>query len=287
MMRQLLYSLALILFLSAISVLGQAEKRLPGTTGAVGPVKTRRLEIATFSKQNGAAVEGPRVLLETVAFNENGTEQERVMYAPTGEVIRRLVDIYEPDGRLTETRSFHPNGLLDRRRVTLYDDQKRRTEMVIYDANGAVVGRTTFRQTDNKMETEGVGYDARGSIYSQSRSSTDLKSHQMESTSISPSGVIQTQSGFTDKPDGSQEWRVERSNGEFEWATVKGDGRGTVNQVIYNRDGTIKRRERLIREFDSHHNIIKTLHLSAPGNSEEFEPVEVTYGTFTYYEKNQ
>jgi hypothetical protein len=285
-MKRLLCLLSLILVIPASSVLSQTEKRLPGTTGAVGPVKTIRLEIATFSKQNGAVIEGPRVLLQTVAFNENGTEQERVIYAPTGQVTQRIVDIYEPDGRVTESRVFHPNGLLARRRVTLYDDQKRRTEMVTYDANGAVMGRITFRQTDNKIETEGVGYD-RGLIYSQSRSTTDLKSHQIESTSISQNGVIQTQSGFTDKPDGSQEWRSERSNGEFEWATTKGDGRGTVNQVIYNRDGTIKSRERLVREYDPHHNVIKSLHLSAPGDSEEYQPVEVTYGTFTYYEKNQ
>jgi hypothetical protein len=286
-MRRLLYSLALTLFLSAISILGQTEKRLPGTTGAVGPVKTIRIERATFTKQNGAAVEGPRVLERTFDINEDGTKQESVVYATTGQVVQRSVETYEPDGRVTEAKFFRGNGALARRVVTLYDDQKRRTEMVVYGPDDAVVSRTTFRQTDNKLEMEGVAYDARGAIINQSKSSTDLKTRQMETTSVTPTGVIQTQSSSTKQPDGSQEYRREGSNGEFERLTTKGDGPGALNQVIYNRDGTIKSRERLLHEYDAHHNIIKTVHLSAQGDAGEFEPVEVTYRTFTYYEKRQ
>jgi len=280
-----LYSLAIVLLLPAISVLGQTEKRRPGTTGAVGAVKTMRVENATFTKQGGTAVEGPRVLLTTITFNEDGTEQERFIYAPTGQVIQRVVEDYEPDGRITQTKFFRPNGEMARCSVTLYDDQKRRTEIVIYDPHGAVMGRTTFRQTDNKLQTESVTYDARGSIINQSISSTDLKTHQIESTLIRPTEIIQTQSSFTDKPDGSQEFRQERSNGEFARSMTKLEGPGVLNGVIYKRDGTIRSRERYLHEYDAHHNLIKSLHLSAQGDSGEFEPVEVTYRTFTYHEK--
>ena len=286
-MRRILYSLTLTLFVSSISVFGQTEKRLPGTIGAFGPVKTMRLENATFTKQNGAPVEGPRVLVRTFDVNDDGTKQESVVYATTGQVVQRSVETYEPDGRVTEVKLFRGNGDLARRVVTLYDDQKRRTELIAYGPDGAVVSRTTFRQADNKMEMEGVAYDARGAIVNQSRASTDLKTGRMETTTVTPTEVIQTQSGSTNNPDGTREYRREGSNGEFERLATRTDRPGELNRVNYNRDGTIKSRERYLHEYDSHHNIIKTLRLEAQGDSGEFEPVEVTYSTFTYYEKKQ
>jgi hypothetical protein len=153
----------------------------------------------------------------------------------------------------------------------------------MYRADGSIVHRTTFHRIGNNMESETVGYDAKGLIINQTKGTFDLRTHQSQAVSVNAGGTIQTQTGITDNPDGSQEFRVDRSNGEFQ-REVQGRVRnGTSERVIYNRDGTVRGTERFIREFDSHHNLIKTTHLMAKGDSTDFEPVDITYRTITYY----
>ena len=153
----------------------------------------------------------------------------------------------------------------------------------MYRADGSIVHRTTFHRTGNNLESESVGYDAQGLIISQSKGTNDLRTHQAQSISVDTRGAIETQQGVTNNPDGSQEFRVDRSNGEFQ-REVQGPVRdGTSDRVGYNRDGTVRGTDRFISELDSHHNLIKTTHLTAKGDSKDFELVDITYRTITYY----
>ena len=272
-----------LIIITSASAGAQQETRRPGFFVVYGPAHTIRDERVALQNENGTLTEGPRVLLMTLTFNEDGTRQESTVYQPTGEINHRRIDLYEPDGRITETSVFGANDTLQGRSVTLYDDQKQRSEIVMYRADGSIVHRTTFHRTGNNMESETVGYDAKGLIIDQTKGTLDLRTRQSQVISVNAGGTIQTQQGITDNPDGSQEFRADRSNGEFQ-REVSGPARnGTSDRVIYNRDGTVRSTERLISEFDSHRNLIKTTHLTARGDSTEFEPVDITYRTITYY----
>jgi hypothetical protein len=139
-----------ILVLSATATLAplraqQELKRRPGNFLIYGPVHTIRDERVTFTKQNGDLVEGPRVLVQTMEYNEDGTKQEWTFYSPVGNVVIRRVETYDPDGRILETNNFQ-NGVLNNRVVSNYNEQKELIERVTYRRDGSVSGRTVFRR---------------------------------------------------------------------------------------------------------------------------------------------
>src|SRR5262249_6996426 len=113
----------------------------------------------------------------------------------------------------------------------------------------------------------------------------DFKARQFQSVLAPPREVLQIRGGFPINPDGSQELREERSNGEAIHEVTKSAGPGYMDQVIHNPDGTIHRTKHLIRQFDQYRNWIKiTLH-TVTGVLKDFETVDTNYRTFTYYEK--
>src|SRR5262245_60657087 len=124
----------------------QPAKRLPGSAQAFGPVHTIRDEQSTFTNQNGEWVEGPRVLVMTYTFNEDGTKQERTIFHPTGAIIHRYAETFDPDGRPLETSEFDAAGTLERRVVSSYDQQRQLTERMTYRADGSLLGRMTVRR---------------------------------------------------------------------------------------------------------------------------------------------
>jgi hypothetical protein len=90
---------------------------------------------------------------------------------------------------------------------------------------------------------------------------------------------------MADNPDGSREFKQERSDGGFTREVFKPEGKDQSTRVTYNPDGTIKTTLRFLHEYDSYGNIIKTTRLQANGDSKDFQPVGVNYRTITYYEK--
>jgi antitoxin component YwqK of YwqJK toxin-antitoxin module len=263
----------------------QELKRRPGNFLIYGPVQTIRDERVTFTKENGNLVEGPKVLLQTLTYNEDGTKQDSTYYSPVGNVVLRRVATYDPDGRILETNNYQ-NGILSNRVLSNYNDQKELIERVTYRRDGSVSNRTVFRRQGNQRESESWSYDMHGGIVAQSKTTNDLPAKRAESTSINSGGVVQTQSVITDNPDGSREFKTERSNGEFKREVMVPVGKGSEERITYNKDGTIKSKDRFVREFDSYHNMIKTTHLTAQGDSPDFEPSDVTYRTITYYGKD-
>lgn len=63
-------------------------------------------------------------------------------------------------------------------------------------------------------------------------------------------------------------------------------GKSSDERIVYNKDGTIKSKDRNLREFDSYRNLTKTTHLTAKGGAQDFELADVTYRTITYYGKD-
>ena len=261
-----------------------APNRRPGPFLIFGPVHTIRDERAMLTNENGNLVEGPNQLVMTIEYNEDGTKQDRSVFIPVGNMTFRTVETYDPDGRVLETNNFQ-RGVLNNRVVSNYDEQKQLIERVTYRRDGSVSSRIVFRRQGNQRESEAWSYDFQGNVISQIKNSSDATARRSESTIVGPSGVARSESSQTDNPDGSREFRTEGSNGEFRrevFANVKGG----EDRIVYNKDGTIKSKERFAREFDSYKNMIKTTHLTASGDSPDFVPADVTYRTITYFGKD-
>jgi len=280
---------SILLALLSLSSFAQPQvqehpKQLPGPYLIFGPVHTIRDERSKFSNLNGEWVEGERTVAMTASYNEDGTKQEKTVYVD-GNIINRVEDSYSPDGRLLETRVFKGGKELESRTVNLYEG-KEWVEEVTYRADDSVQRRTTFRRDDKQLKIETVEYDNDGRVIHQSSTNNDLQTRRARSITISPTRVFESESSTTVNTDGSREYRTEGSGGQFRRQVIASENPRQEDRVIYNKDGTIKEKVRILREFDSHQNMIKATWLSATGESAEFKPLWITYRTITYYEKN-
>src|ERR1700754_2841650 len=105
-MKRLLLPLTLALSASAsaFAQTGGLERRVGDAL--VGPVRTARVETATYFKQDGALVEGPRRLTSSVSYSEDGKRREEESYAEDGTLRQRLVEVYDDAGRMIEQESY-------------------------------------------------------------------------------------------------------------------------------------------------------------------------------------
>src|SRR5919202_5777325 len=129
-MKRPLLTLALTLAASASAFAQQAGRlELRNGDSYFGPVQSVRAEGARFVKQDGALVEGPRVLIYTISYSEDGKRREQEDYAPDGTPCSRYVTVYDDQGRSLEFDSYAGRDRLVRRIVynpdegeTLYYD---------------------------------------------------------------------------------------------------------------------------------------------------------------------
>jgi len=225
----------------------------------------------------------------TWVYSKDGTKQELTSYRPEGGIIDRRVDTYYPDGRILETRRFNADSVLIARAVSNYDDRKLLIERVTYRPDDSISIRTVYRLDGKQLQIETVNYDAHGGITSQSKTtkSSQGKRADYDLLSVKSDGTAtHADYSIATNPDGGHDFQYEESNGNFRReATTLGE-KGTFERVMYNRDGTIFRRDRFVQEFDSYRNMIKSTNSSAKGDSQDFEPAGVTYRTINYYGKN-
>ena len=261
----------------------QTPKQRPGPFLIFGPVHTIRDERATFKNDHGNFVEGPRLLVQTLEYNEDGTRQDRTSYTDENHPYRTL-DTYDPDGRILETKNFR-NSVLESRVVSNYDEQKELIEQLTYRPDDSIQDRVVFKRQGNQREVESWSYDIHGNVVAQIKTINDLSARRSQSISISPGRVSQIEYSTIDNPDGSREFRTEQSNGSFKRQVITGV-QGSEDRVSYNKDGTIRNKERILREFDSHQNMVKETHLTAKGDSSDFTTDYVYYRTITYFGKD-
>jgi antitoxin component YwqK of YwqJK toxin-antitoxin module len=284
----------------------QVEKRRPGTTTIWGPARSVRVEQTQLTSQNGQLIEGPRILIGTINYNEDGTKQERTAFRADGAIISRTNEVYAPDGKILETTSFKGNGDLSSRVVFKYDDNRCLIEQAAYRPNGLIFHRTTFVYEDNRRLHESVGYDENSVVLSRVTGVLDLKTHKIETVSQVGNNVVTRQSAFTDTPEGhifegrvngmQTELTLTRAlrNGGVEMTRSDPDGavqsrqssqpgRSGAEIIEYNPDGTAKSKSRLQSSFDSHGNVIRQVGSAAVEGTDTFRPAWVQYVTIEYY----
>ena len=249
-----------------------------------GPIRSVRVERADFVDRDGQRVEGPRVLTQTIDYNEEGTRCEVATYNRDGSVTQRIAETYDKEGHILQSATLRANGQIETRIEYKYDAAQRWSEISLFREDGSPANRTTFRYEGDQRFQESVSYDLNGLIASKSTAVLDMKTHQMESVVQTPSGVVQRRSGFTDIPNGQI---YEQSTNE-----VPGDrsvSMRTANNgaevTRYSPAGSIMSQSRSASEFDSFGNAIKTVWSNL--NGELFEPFVVIYRSIEYYHGRQ
>src|SRR5205085_12531521 len=101
--KRILLTLTLVLAASATAFAQQASGlELRYGDMFVGPVRTVRVETASYVKRDGALVEGPRRLSFAVSYSEDGKRSEWEYYAADGTLRDRSVIVYDDRGRMVE-----------------------------------------------------------------------------------------------------------------------------------------------------------------------------------------
>jgi len=274
---------ALIVFIYAsVCLAQQPEMRWFGASKVSGPVRSIRVEKADFVSRNGEPVEGPRMLLQTATYNEDGTRVDIASYLPDGSVAVHTIEIYDPDGRRLEKVTLDSRGASANRMRWSYDDSKRMIGFTIYRADGSVAGKTTYTYAGNLRLQHTENYDRNGLIISRVDATLDMKTHRAESVAQSPEGVAQRTSAFTDTAN-SQTYETTLDGSPAD--KIVNTRVGTGAQVTqYTPNGAIKNQSHIQNEVDSHGNSIKTIWFEGPAGAEVSRPASIYYRTFEYYQ---
>jgi hypothetical protein len=117
--------LKLVVLVAMMSLVGHAQERstADATYALKGPVRTLRVEVATFVSKDGDYVEGPRVAQMEATFNQDGNRTDLHIYNDKGVLSRRIVMKF--DGRkMTEAINYDGAGRMWLRIVDVYDDKR-------------------------------------------------------------------------------------------------------------------------------------------------------------------
>jgi antitoxin component YwqK of YwqJK toxin-antitoxin module len=271
---------AFLLFTSPYCLAQQSETRWFGPSKVFGAVRSIRVEKATFENQNDALSEGPRVLLQTATYNEDGTRVEITNYRSDASVGLRTVEQFDKTGHLLERTTFGPHGQAMSRWVWVYDDNGRWKTLTIHGADGSV-GKTTFTYDGNFRFQTTENYDHNGVLIAKITGKLDMRTHRSEIISQDRAATSQRTSAFTDTAD-SQTYEATR-NGQLTDKTVNTKTPNGGEMTQYNPDGSVMKRSRAESKTDSHGNAIQTTWFEQV-TSGDFHPTNIIYRTFTYYD---
>src|SRR5689334_9473951 len=99
-------TLKLLVLVAVMSIVGHAQGSDAELTYALkGPVRSFKLEIATFVSKDGDYVEGPRVVQMEASFNQDGNRTDLNIYNDKGVLSRRIVMKFE-GRKMTEAMNY-------------------------------------------------------------------------------------------------------------------------------------------------------------------------------------
>ena len=276
-----LLSASLLLAALAASAAAQG-KAVEFRTGDAfhGPVKSARIEHATFTRVDGVLVEGPRRLSVVSTYTPDGKRKEYEGYAPDGAVSVRRVFVYDDSGNEVEQSVFDGKGQLQTRVVR----RPAEGETLTYNGDGSLRERRVTARTPEGVE--GMVYDGDGALKERSvvvreGGSSVLRTYRPDGTLKKSTEASRGGGGLhrsvdqTYKPDGTVYGR--------RLAEVS-DGGGMMDMRVVNEGynpGARKTRE--TREYDSRRNLSKLVRYVWNEAAGDYEPSSVTYYTITYY----
>lgn len=160
------------------SAQSKSELQLDRLVGAVQTVKT---EVAEFITKERKSVEGPRMPVQTVDYDERGNRVKRVDFNRDGSVAETIVYTFDTEGRSTGYEDFTPGLENPRKHIYILAADGRRSEYKMiqptgkpadekyvykYDGSGNKIGEELFHKDSLVSRNENT-YDANGRLISQ------------------------------------------------------------------------------------------------------------------------
>lgn len=279
-MKSLLLSTALALAASA-TALAQAGglERRDGDT-LVGHVRAARVETASYVKQDGALVEGPRRLSASVSYSEDGKRSEYEDYAEDGTPRSRIVHVYDDAGRVIEQENYDGRGVLQSKVVSRPDAG----EVLTYGPDGRLLRRVVTARGENGA-TETRTYGADGALQKTAVLARTSEGGVLKEYDASGALKAETTARRAEGGEHVNDKRLYNANGEPV-------ARRVATQVVESGDREVSverpranqfEKTRVKREFDERGNVVKSVSYVWDNAAGDFAPSMVTYSTITYY----
>ncbi|HKG60767.1 MAG TPA: hypothetical protein VKB05_13490 [Pyrinomonadaceae bacterium] len=295
-------TLKVAVLVALMSFVGHAQERsdADATYALKGPVRTFKVEVATFVSKDGGYVEGPRVAQMEATFNQDGNRTDLHIYDDKGVLSRRIVMKF--DGRkMTEAMNYDGQGRMWLRIVDAYDESSRLKEELTYNGDGSLRTKKTYKRDELGQATETSEYNVQGVLVDQFKNTFDgpqlltterkvyredgslalmsfseLKKRRNETTTYNPDGSVANKTVRTAQqleqygPDGSLQ----------KTGTISVEHR-LVDEVVLNKDGSRKKESNAPDQLDAHGNWTKLTRWQT--DAQGTRPLTVAYRTLTYY----
>jgi len=291
---------AVLVVLMSLVGLAQERSDADATYALKGPVRTFRVEVATFVSKDGGYVEGPRVAQMEATFNQDGNRTDLLIYDDKGAVGRRIVMKF--DGRkMTEALNYDGAGKMWLRITNVYDDQSRIKEELTYHGDGSLRTKKTFKRDELGHAIETSEYNPKGVLLDQFKNTfdgpllliTERKVYR-EDGSLASTSFYEPEKRRTEtisyNPDGSVANKTVRTAQQLEQYGPDGSLQKTgtisvqhrlLDEVVLNNDGSRTRDSNAPDQLDAHGNWTKMTRWQT--DSQGTRPLTVAYRTLTYY----
>jgi antitoxin component YwqK of YwqJK toxin-antitoxin module len=295
-------ALKVVALAALMSVGGQAQERsMADATYAIkGPVRTFKVEVATFVSKDGDYVEGPKVLQMEASFNLDGNRTDLHIYNDKGVLSRRIVMQF--DGRrMTEAINYDGAGKMWLRSVNIYNDKGLLKEEQTYDGDGSLRSKKTFKRDELGQAIEVSEYNAKGVLMDQFKNTfdgrrlltTERKVYR-ENGSLASMNFYEAEKRRSEtttyEPDGSVTNRTVRNAQQLEQYGPDGSPQKTgtisvdhrlLDEVALNKDGSTKKESNAPDQLDAYGNWTRLMRWQT--DSQGTRPLTVAYRKLTYY----
>jgi antitoxin component YwqK of YwqJK toxin-antitoxin module len=295
-------ALKVVVLVALMFLVGHAQQRsdADATYALKGPVRTFRVEVATFVLKGGDYVEGPRVAQMEASFNSEGNRTDLRIYNDNGVLVRRIVMKF--DGlKMTEALNYDGAGTMWLRIMDVYDDQSLLKEELTYNGDGSLRTKKTYKRDELGQATETSEYNAQGVLLDQFKNTfdgpllltTERKVYR-ENGSLALMSFYEAEKrrseATTYQPDGSIANKTVRTAQQLEQYGPDGSLQKTgtisvehrlLDEVVLNKDGSTKKESNAPDQLDAHGNWTKLTRWQT--DSQGTRPLSVSYRTLTYY----
>ena len=283
-------------------VVGHAQEKSDAeiTYALKGPVRSFKVEVATFVSKLGDYVEGPKVTQMEATFNQDGNRTDLRIYNEKGVLSRRIVMKF--DGKkMTEAINYDGEGRMWLRTVDVYDDQGKLKEETTYNGDGSLRTKKTYKRDELGQATEVSEYNAQGVLLDQFKNAfdgpllltTERKVYR-EDGSLASISLYEAEKkrseATTYNPDGSIANKTVRTaqlveqygpDGSLQKTTTISVEHRLADEVVLNKDGSTKKESNAPDQLDAHGNWTKLTKWRT--DSQGTRPLTVAYRTLTYY----
>ena len=264
--------------IALMSLVGLAQERtMADATYAIkGPVRTFRVDIATFVSKGSDYIEQPRVAQMEASFNQDGNRTDLRIYDDKGVLSRRIVMKFE-GRRMTECLNYDGAGRMWLRTVNVYDDKGPLNEELTYNGDGSLRSKKTFKRNELGQTIEISEYNAQGVLLDQFKNTfdgprlltTERKVYR-ENGSLVSMNLYEAEKKRSEtinyQPDGSIANKTVRTAQQIEQYGPDGSLQKTgtisvehrlLDEVVLNQDGSRKKESNAPDQIDAHGNWTK------------------------------